>query len=109
MFNRKSTPGLTPVATMPERFLRQPEDLIGGMRIGDSGYAVSWALSVAENGTCWLRSDYSIHATPGGTVQLLIQRRQDGYHVTLPAYSDYVWDREDDLTFHDTPVVKVTY
>jgi hypothetical protein len=78
---------------------RLPDELvmtnqIRKMRVGDSGWAVPWAMAVDRHKRCTLRADYTIEPQPGGTLQMFIERRSDGYHVTVP--TGYVYEPERD-------------
>lgn len=70
-----------------------PEDMeevtIDSMSTGDSGYAVPWAMWVDTERNCWLHPKYTIQRAPGGTVQMLVTLRKDGYHVTPPRGERY--------------------
>jgi hypothetical protein len=70
-----------------------PEDMeeatIDSMSTGESGYTVPWAMWVDAERNCWLHPKYTIHHAPGGTVQMLVQLRTDGYHVSPPCGEHY--------------------
>jgi hypothetical protein len=53
------------------------------MAVGNAGWTVPWAMWVDQHNKCWLHPEYTIHATPGGTVQMRVEFRDDGYHVWL--------------------------
>lgn len=56
---------------------------IADMKVDYSGYAVSWAMHVDQERNCWLRPTYTVRRHPGGTVQMRVERRTDGYYVQL--------------------------
>lgn len=62
-----------------------PEDMeratIGTMMTGDRRYVVPWAMWVDAERSCWLHPDYDTHDRCGGTVQMRVELREDGYHV----------------------------
>lgn len=60
------------------------ERTIADMRPGESAYVVPWAMWVDAKGRCWLHPYYTPSASPGGTVEMQIQRMSDGYHVWVP-------------------------
>lgn len=60
------------------------EEGLRGMRTGDSGWTVPWAMWVDRKRNCWLHPEYTLHPEPGGTVQMLVELREDGYHVHVP-------------------------
>lgn len=74
---------------------RLPEDLVEAtvekMAIGEVGYTVPWAMWVDEQRQCWLHPQYSIHEKPGGTVEMKVERRIDGFHVWV-AGLDFKWN-----------------
>jgi hypothetical protein len=67
-------------AILPEDF---EQDTIDAMMTGDGGYTVPWAMWVDDKRQCWLHPKYTIQAHTGGTVQMRVERRDDGYHVWL--------------------------
>jgi len=72
-----------------------PEDLeektVGGMLLGEEGYAVPWAMFVASGRRCFLNGYYTIHDEMGGTVNMKVLRRNDGYAVDVSGCGDYKW------------------
>jgi len=71
---------VTKHATLPaEAFERTIADL----RVGESGWTVPWAMDHDEERRCWLNPRHTISQEPGGTVQMQVARREDGYHVWL--------------------------
>jgi hypothetical protein len=70
------------------------EAKIGGMCTGDGGWAVPWAMWVDRERRCWLHPNYTIHAHRGGTVQMRVELRGDGYHVWTAA--DHRYDLNDE-------------
>lgn len=76
---KKSDPKM--VDRLPEIFL---EDTIAKMRVGDAGWSVPWAMGVDADRKCWLDPAYTVHDSPGGTVEMRISRTSDGYVVEVP-------------------------
>ena len=75
------------------------------MQIGDTGYTVPWAMSVDRDRKCWLRASYTIDTQPGGTVQMRVTRREDGYHVWL--VDGHAYDPVELPAFEFLPVVEL--
>ena len=67
-------------ALLPET---HDEPTIGAMLLGESGYAVPWAMWVDGERRCWLHPSYTIHPDRGGTVQMRVTRTEDGYEAWL--------------------------
>lgn len=68
---------------------------IGEMKIGESGWAVPWALGADSADRLYLRRDYTIHKRPGGTVSMQVVRKSDStWCVDIP--SDYKFSRGSD-------------
>lgn len=63
---------------------RQVEVPIADMPIGSQGYTVPWAAWTDNSGT-WLNPHYPVQPAPGGTVQLLIERRPEGHFILNPS------------------------
>lgn len=63
---------------------------IAEMKIGDTGWAVPWALVVDSEQRCWLRPGYTVSPSPGGTVDMKVSRASHGYVVNI-AGCDYSW------------------
>ena len=57
------------------------EETIGGMPVGEFGWAVPWAMYPIKDRSLWINAHYFISDTPGGTVQMLVQRTTDGVRV----------------------------
>ena len=67
-------------ATLPGEYV---EHTLANLRVGESTWTVPWAMDVDDERRCWLTPSFTGHPTPGGTVQMLVERREDGYHVWL--------------------------
>ena len=78
-------------AILPERRERAQE-YIENMEPGSSGWTVPWAMSVDEDGRCYLNSRYTIHPQPGGTVEMLVTRHGNAFHVDI-SQCRHTWDR----------------
>lgn len=65
-----------------------PEDLEGNtvdsMVTGEVGYIVPWGMWADTDRNCWLHPKYALHKRSHGTVQMRVERREDGYHVWVP-------------------------
>ncbi len=71
------------------------EDTLAQMKVGESTYTVPWAMTLfdTDQGTiACLNGDYTSHESPGGTVQMLVKRTEDGYEVEVPIGYDYQID-----------------
>lgn len=76
-----------PQATLP---LDMTEDTIAGMSPGTSAWTVPGAMSVDADMKCWLAASYTVHEEPGGTVEMLVTRENDGsYSVRAPRSHKY--------------------
>lgn len=74
-------------ARLPKQ--NENHDTLAELPVGMSGWTVPWAMeSYGPNG-CYLSADY--HYWPGqhGTVQMLVEHREDGYHVWIKAGEKY--------------------
>lgn len=65
-----------------------PEWQIGDLLPMQGGYTYPWALSLDASGQLWVRGDYSIYPTSGGTVSCPIARGPDGRLYTLAVPPD---------------------
>jgi hypothetical protein len=65
-----------------------PEDLEGAtvdsMMTGQAAYMVPWGMWVDRDRHCWLHPKYTISSHLGGTFEMRIELREDGYHVWPP-------------------------
>ena len=64
------------------------------MNVGDIRYIVPWGMVVDNNRNCWLIPSYSVDTRPGGTVEMKIERREDGFHAWMPL--DAKWNVRED-------------
>lgn len=67
-------------AVLPEG-LASADHSIASMDIGDSGWTVPWAMYHDKERKLWLNGNYTLHSRLGGTVQMLVRRDEDGWHV----------------------------
>lgn len=65
---------------------------IRDMQPGQGGWAVPWALSIDANGTHSLRGNYVVHGTRGGTVQLWVERTDEGWNVNTRMATTYDYE-----------------
>ena len=79
--------GCVTAAQIPEMY-RSTRRTIGGLKPGESGWCVSWAISVDHDWGCWINPDHEVHNRPGGTVDTLVTRDADGWHVAIPRPAD---------------------
>lgn len=78
------------------------------MAVGESGWAVPWAMWVDGARQCWLHPKYTVTERPGGTGVMLVELRADGYHVWPPA--GYRWSPQSEPGYvspHDTQYIPV--
>jgi hypothetical protein len=68
-------------AILPEHL---EEYTVESMMTGESAFTVPWAMWVDRDRRCWLHPGYRVSSQPGGTVRMLVERRDDGYHVFPP-------------------------
>lgn len=70
-----------------------PEDVeeytLSSMNTGDVAWTLPWGMWVDRARRCWLHPSYPAESQPGGTVQMRVELREDGYHVWLPADQRY--------------------
>ena len=59
------------------------EITIKDMIIGESGYAVAWAMYAERDSTLWLNGDYTFDKEPGGTADMKIERVNGGFKVDI--------------------------
>jgi hypothetical protein len=52
-------------------------------------YTVPWAMWADAGRLLWLHPDYTVKDHPGGTLQMRIELRDDGYHVWPPRGESY--------------------
>jgi hypothetical protein len=69
------------------------EHTIGGMRVGEIGYTVPWAVAADGDGLLWIDEGFTIHPHSGGTLSMLVERRPGGYVVDVSDgfAADYRW------------------
>jgi hypothetical protein len=69
------------------------ENTIEDMTRGTSGWTVPWAMHVDDQGNLWLNGRYTIHDSPGGTVQMRVSKRKlsAGYAVDISKCADERW------------------
>lgn len=71
--------------------MKEPEFFefrIRDMQVGDIGHTLPWAMCVDEVGFLWwkkrrywIRGDYPVRKIPFGTLEMKVERREDGYHA----------------------------
>jgi hypothetical protein len=75
------------MVTLPHRFLNR--HTLECMNVGDERYTLPWGMWVDANMNCWLHPQYPAEHEPGGTVQMRVERREDGFHVWPPSGETY--------------------
>jgi len=83
---------------------------IAEMAIGESGWAVPWAIDVDDQGNSWLDGNHTLHNSSGGTVAMLIKRSEEGYVVDT-SNCDYKWRASGDSYANDSrylPIVEIS-
>lgn len=58
------------------------ERIIRDMPIGDQGWTVPWAVWADHEGKLWINGRYTLSNNPGGTVEMLVRRSEDGIEVS---------------------------
>ena len=71
------------------------EKLIKDLKVGESCYTVPWAMWVNKDNVCFLREDFKASSSKGGTVELKIERVEDGYIAYIHSI-DYKWTPSND-------------
>lgn len=69
------------------------QDTVGDLKLGATGWTVPWALVADEEGDLYLLTGHSIHSSPGGTVQMFVQRLEGGFLVDIRECGFYRWPR----------------
>lgn len=69
------------------RWLERPT--LAGMRVGEIGYTVSWAMLVDSDRQCYLIPEYVVDDKPHGTMAMKILCTKDGYEVWPPSNAEY--------------------
>lgn len=77
-------------ATLPNG-LSSREHSIASMQVGSSAWTVPWAMYHDEDRKLWLNGNYTITSAPGGTVQMMIRRDKDGWHVNATQCRGHQW------------------
>lgn len=72
---------------LPRQFL--DTSTLENMQVGETRYTLPWGMRVDADLECWLHPKYPANCFPGGTVQMRVERRKDGYHVWPPAGESY--------------------
>lgn len=62
---------------------------LSSMSIGETGWTVPWAMWVDRQRRCWLNPGFLAESDPGGTVEMKVELRDDGYHVWPPRGTRY--------------------
>lgn len=65
------------------------EPSIEAMKPGEQGYTVPWAIVVDTDMNMWINGKYTFQTQPGGTVQLLVVRTEDGVKVSRRGLGRY--------------------
>jgi len=65
-----------------------PEDVplehtIDNMEVGEKGFTLPWGMTVDEHLRCYLCKTYPCRPEAGGTLEMPIERRADGYYVKV--------------------------
>lgn len=62
-----------------------PEDMeettIASLQTGETAYIVPWAMCADQDRKLWLTASHTAHRSPGGTVQMRIERTENGFRV----------------------------
>jgi hypothetical protein len=79
-------------ARLPEK---SREATLATMEPGCRRYTVPWAMRADKDGRMWLNLNYQAHGSPGGTVSMRVERREDGYHVWPARHYGYALEAFD--------------
>lgn len=66
-------------------------DTLYDLHVGESAWTVPWAMWRDVHSRWWLHPDYEVDSSPGGTVEMLVEHRADGYHVRYPPLTKHEW------------------
>jgi hypothetical protein len=88
---------------LPDKYLETGR--IKDMEIGDSGYAVPWALSVNLRREVFLNPNYTIEPDAGGTLTMRVSRGLGGYVVDITRVDRFRWTPDADA--EGLPVVRL--
>lgn len=70
-----------PHAKLPPEPREHP---IGDLKLGDSGYIVTWALSADRDDLLWIDPRHTVSRVHGGTARVGLHMGPLGYRVTMP-------------------------
>ena len=70
-------------AQIPAEHLRH--DTLADMLVGDTRYAVRWAMAVDPDWNCWLNARHTCTTDAAGTSDMEVRRTSEGYVVVLKA------------------------
>jgi hypothetical protein len=59
------------------------------MRVGDVAFSVPWAVAVTADGRAYINGDYTTEQSPGGTVEMRIERQERGFVIEVPSSYKY--------------------
>jgi hypothetical protein len=76
-------------AKLPANLIEPPRRTVSDLKVGETAYALYHAMIVTVALDCYLKPDGTLTNSKGDN-RILIERRADGYHVTIIA-KDSSW------------------
>lgn len=82
-------------------------NLVKNMAVGNRGYVTPWTMVVTEDKRCFLLGKHTVSAEPDEMARMLIERKEDGYHVYASQVGDEYW-LPDHWGVYDPNLIPVT-
>jgi hypothetical protein len=93
-------------AKLPESLVEAPRRTIADLAVGEKSYALHHAMKVTTSGDCYLAPTGVLVKTRGDN-RIVVERRSDGYHVTVIAKGT-AWIPGDHVLPDAIPVASTT-
>lgn len=77
-------------AILPEG-MASVDHSIASMDVGDQGWTFPWAMYHDKSRRLWLNGGYPLHSNPFGTAEMLVSRKDDGWHVDASRCANHRW------------------
>jgi len=90
---------------LPEKLVEPPRRTIADLAVGETSYALDHAMKVTTNGECYL-TPTGVLVKSRGDNRIVIERRSDGYHVTVIAKGT-AWTPGDHVLPDGIPVASI--